>query len=406
MEIGFVHPRYPRAEGTGATHSASRIVAELADRGHDVTVYCRESPPAGYAPDGAFSVRPLDLSGYPYHTGLQLDRALRDRVEELGAHDLVHSYVLNSIPAMSEVATRTPAATVVTLNAYGGVCPKNDLRYMDREPCTSNGAAKCARCSVATSGGHDEYGRAYRAASRLGYLKLVRDGEERADRVDGYHALSPHIERTYADFGFPRDRITVVPNVLDERFDRPHESGFDEPYDLLYVGSLDEHKGVDRLIPVLARLTSESSADFRLTVVGEGGLRSDLERRAEAAGIAPRVSFAGWVANDELPGVFAAHDLFLYPGRWDEPFGRVFLEALATGTPTVASDVGSVADILGDGGRTTDGSAAGLADAALQLVESGQLPALSAAARRRADEFRSEAVVPRLLDLYERALGE
>ncbi|WP_121820805.1 glycosyltransferase family 4 protein [Halostella salina] len=404
MKLGFIHPSYPQGEGTGATHSASRIVFELADRGHDVTVYPWAEPPDDAAVDGDVSVRPLDLSGYPYHSALQLDAALRERVGEFDEYDLVHSYVMNSMPAMGEVADRTSAATVVTLNAYGGICPKNDLRYMDREPCTSNGLAKCTACSLATAGGHDEDGPLYRSASRLGYLKLVREGEAVADRIDAYHALSPHIETTYADFGFPAERLSVIPNVLDDRFDRDHESDFDAPYDLLYVGSLDEHKGVDRLVPVLTRLNDRTDASVRLTVVGDGGLRSKMEAQAADGGVADRVTFTGWVPNDELPGVFAAHDCFVYPGRWDEPFGRVFLEALATGTPVVASDVGSVADIVGEGGVTTDGSVEGFVDALCALFDGNGLADRSAAAGREVDAYRAETVVPQFEALYERAM--
>ncbi|QLH76771.1 glycosyltransferase family 4 protein [Halosimplex rubrum] len=402
MRVGFVHPTYPQGEGTGATHSASRIVFELADRGHDVTVYCWADPPADATFERDISVRSLDADGSPYHSALQLDAALRERVPEFDAFDVVHSYVLNSLPALGEVAAETSAATVLTLNAYGAVCPKNDLRYMDREPCTSNGLAKCAACSVATSGGHDEDGPLYRSASRLGYLKLVREGERVADRIDAYHALSPHIRETYAEFGFPRDRLTVIPNILDERFDRAHGSDFEEPYELLYVGSLDEHKGVDRLVPVLDRLNG-SGERYRLTVVGDGGLRTDLEAAADERGLGESVTFTGWLDNDDLPALYAAHDCFLYPGRWDEPFGRVFLEALAAGTPVVASDVGSVAAIVGDGGVTTDGSVEGFVDAVRTLFD-GDAAATSAAANRTVERYRADAVVPQFEALYERAV--
>jgi len=64
VKLGFVHPSYPQSEGTGATHSASRIVFELADRGHDVTVYPWERPPDDAAIDADISIRPLELSGY------------------------------------------------------------------------------------------------------------------------------------------------------------------------------------------------------------------------------------------------------------------------------------------------------------------------------------------------------
>jgi glycosyltransferase involved in cell wall biosynthesis len=147
-----------------------------------------------------------------------------------------------------------------------------------------------------------------------------------------------------------------------------------------------------------------SSEAFRLTVVGNGGLRSELEAQTRSHGLESAVTFAGRVPNDDLPGIYAGHDVFCYPGRWDEPFGRVFLEALATGTPTVASDVGSVGDIVGDGGRTTDGTPHGFVDAILDLVRAGELRTVSEAATRKVEEYRAETVVPRFVELYERSL--
>nr|WP_318247952.1 glycosyltransferase family 4 protein [Saliphagus infecundisoli] len=346
----------------------------------------------------------LDQSGYPYHSGHQLNRALRERIDEFDSYDLTHSYLMGTIPAMGDIATHTSSATVITLNAYGGVCPKNDLRYLDREPCTSNGLAKCTMCSLATSGGHDEYNSAYRSVSRLGNLKLIQEGEQKTRQIDSYHALSPHVKTTYAGFGFPPDRISVIPNILDERFCREHRSNFKEPYKLLYVGSLDTHKGVDRLIPILDLLNHRSSVAFRLTVVGDGELRSELEQEAVSRGLVSAISFTGQVPNDKLPDVFASHDLFLYPGRWDEPFGRVFLESLAAGIPVIASDVGSVAAIIGDGGRTTDGSVNGFVDSILELVDSGSLQSLSDHANQKVEDYRPDTVVPQIIELYEQSL--
>ncbi|WP_049898131.1 glycosyltransferase family 4 protein [Halococcus agarilyticus] len=404
MEIAFVHPEYPRSEGTGAAHSASRIVLELAKRGHDVTVYCTERPPSSEEGDTELPLEFLELSGYPYHSGVRLNQALRSRANEFDAYDLIHSYYSPSTPALAEIGSRTSTATVVTLNAYRGICPKNDLRYLDREPCTSNGVMKCTACSLATSGGHDEYSSAYRTASRLGYLKLVRESGRNADRIDGYHALSPHVKAAYADFGFPRNRIRVIPNMLDETFCREHESDFGEPYELLYVGSLDRHKGVDKLLPILTQLRRRSPREFQLTIVGDGGLRSELEKQARERDLRSAVSFTGQLPNDELPGVYAAHDLFLYPGRWDEPFGRVFLESLAAGTPVVSSDVGSVGDIIGSGGRTTDGTVRDFSRSIIELVENNELPTLSDDAKRTAAEYRAETVVPEFVELYEQVL--
>jgi len=164
-------------------------VFELADRGHDVTVYPWERPPDDAAIDADISIRPLELSGYPYHSAFQLNDALRKRVAEFAEYDVVHSYVMNSMPVLGEIAARTSAATVGNAERLRRDLPENDLRYMDREPLLQWGWPSTA-CSLATSGSHDEDGPLYRSASRLGYLKLIREGERMVDEIDAYHA--PH----------------------------------------------------------------------------------------------------------------------------------------------------------------------------------------------------------------------
>lgn len=427
MRVAFVHPDYPGAEGTGATHTATVLVRSLSERGHDVTAFCRRSPdaadgdgegdptptPPDTGPDptgdpGPVSDRSpgverryLATSGFPPHTATLLNRALRDRLRsgEFDPFDVVHSYLPTSLPALGEIGRETDARTVLTLNAYGAVCPKNDLRYMDESQCRERGPLRCTACSLATSTGHDDRSAAYYAASRIGNLRQVRAGLDRLDGVDAFQALSDHVRDAHVEFGFPADRTSVVPNVLDERFERPHASGFESPYDLLYVGSLERHKGVGRLLPALARV-HDRGIDARLTVVGDGGRRSAVERQARALGVEDAVTFGGRLPYADLPAVYAAHDLFVYPGEWAEPFGRVFVEALATGTPVVATDVGAAGQILGQAGVVTEGSAAGLADGVETAIRDRGLATLSERCGAELDPYRPGRVVDGIESLY------
>jgi hypothetical protein len=68
MQIAFIHPRFPSAEGTGATHSATQIVTGLADAGHDITVYCLEEPDKGAEISG---LKLRHLSGHSKHPHTQ-----------------------------------------------------------------------------------------------------------------------------------------------------------------------------------------------------------------------------------------------------------------------------------------------------------------------------------------------
>jgi glycosyltransferase involved in cell wall biosynthesis len=402
MRVAFVHPSAPTGEGTGSTHTATLLVEGLADAGHEVTAFCLD-PGAGMDPGGV-ERRPLETTGVPYHTATRVNRAIRRALDrgEFDGYDVVHSYLPTTTPALAVVGRSTRAATVVSLCAYDAVCPKVDLRYLDREQCEKRGLLRCTACSLATSPGDDRFGAAYRTASRLGNLRQIRRGVRRLDAVDRFHALSDHVERSYAAFDFPRDRVDVVPNPVDERLLRSHESDFRPPFDLVYVGYLERRKGVDRLIPVLDRVR-RAGVDARLTVVGDGGRRSAMERAAEERGLTDVVRFRGHVPHADVPAAFATHDLFVYPGRWHEPFGRVFLEALATGTPTVATDVGAAKQILGPGGVVTDSSTDALARTVVETLRDGDLVSLSEATGAVVKRYRIGRIIEGLESVYRAA---
>jgi glycosyltransferase involved in cell wall biosynthesis len=231
-------------------------------------------------------------------------------------------------------------------------------------------------------------------------LRYILAQDPESTNIDAFHALSEHVKQTYETFSYPSERISVVPNALDERFLIPHQSSFEEPYRLLYVGYLEEHKGVRKLIEIMQRLHTDHDGEFRLTIAGDGGLRSELESLAEQSSVDEHIDFLDHVEYERLPDLYANHDLFVYPGEWDEPFGRVFLEALATGTPTIASNVGAADEILGSGGIATSGSVTDIADGIEELCTSGELRSLSEAAVSETERFRRDSVINDFVQLY------
>lgn len=401
MQVAFIHPDYPNSEGTGATHSATQIVECLETLGYDITVYCTTRPPSDLQPRCEY----IDPDGGGLHSATALNREIKARTEELAEFDVVHSYLQTTIPALHHLAEETTTSTLVTLNAFSGICPKNDLLYMDEVRCRDNSTLRCVKCSVLTSGGHDEYGFAYRSIGRLAQLRLIKKFDPGSISIDGYQALSRHVKRTYGDFGFDPDRIRIIPNILDERFDVEHRSDFSEPYRLLYVGALENHKGVQMLPEIVSTLDREQEFDFRLTVVGTGGLRSEIEDAFADLNVSHRVSFRGFVANRDLPAIYAEHDLFLYPGICDEAFGRVFIEALAAGTPVVSTDRGSIESIIGDAGLVTEATPKALARTVSDAIHSSRLPELAANADSEARKFSASNVGEQFRSLYRELTG-
>ena len=116
---------------------------------------------------------------------------------------------------------------------------------------------------------------------------------------------------------------------------------------LLYVGRIDERKGVRDTVAALAALPEQAT----LTIAG-GGDEHELERVREQArelGVAERVTILGMVRRDDLPEVYAAADVVLFPVHWEEPWGLVPLEAMGLGRPVIATGRGGSGEYLRDG---------------------------------------------------------
>jgi glycogen(starch) synthase len=159
--------------------------------------------------------------------------------------------------------------------------------------------------------------------------------------------------------------LGVDPDFLDPRPAR--EWG----WRLLYVGRIDERKGIRDAVAALARLPAMAT----LTVIGDGD-RRELQRLQELAAelaLTDRVLLSGMRSHAELPAAYEAADAVLFPVRWPEPWGIVPLEAMALGRPVVATGQGGSGEYLRDGENAV-------------LVAPGDPPALARAVRRLADQ--------------------
>ena len=122
---------------------------------------------------------------------------------------------------------------------------------------------------------------------------------------------------------------------------------------LLTVARLVPHKGQDMAIEALASIASEFP-DARYLLVGGGRGRARLEALARSLGIGDRVVFAGMLTDDQIAEAYATATVYVGPSRLDrginvEGFGISFIEAAASGTPSVAGDSGGVRSAVRDG---------------------------------------------------------
>lgn len=163
-----------------------------------------------------------------------------------------------------------------------------------------------------------------------------------------------------------------------------------------FVSRLVREKGLATFAEVVERLEREE-VPHRSLVVGDGPARGELESRL------PNTVFTGFLEGPDLARAYASSDVFLFPSD-TETFGKVTLEAMASGLPTVCADAAGSRDLVEDGatGSLCDpGDVDAFADAVRRLVRDGSLRRrMGAAAAERAREFARDEVMEQVVGHY------
>jgi glycosyltransferase involved in cell wall biosynthesis len=235
--------------------------------------------------------------------------------------------------------------------------------------------------------------RPLRAAAKLTY--------ERADLV-----LPPSeaLRRAIEAQGI-RARFRIVPNVVDTSLFRPDGIPLAAPPRLLAVGLLYDAKGYEFLLEAASILDREGR-EFRLDVVGDGPRRADYERLTEELDVRHRVTFHGLVPKPEVARLMREASAFVLASRYDNN-PSALVEALASGLPVVATDVGGIPELVdaSNGLLARPQDARHLAERISELLDG--LPGYDrgAIARAAAARFSRERVGGLLANAYAEALA-
>ncbi len=214
-------------------------------------------------------------------------------------------------------------------------------------------------------------------------------------------------ERTVEDFGVPPGRIRVIPNFVDTRTFRrdrkPCHRATLAPNGekiLMHISNFRPVKRIPDVVEVFARIDREVPS--RLVLVGDGPERPRGLERAEELGVSEKVLFLG--KHQSVDELLACADLFLLPSK-NESFGLSALEALACGTPVIASNMGGIPELVAHGETGflfPLGAVEEMAEAGISLLKDEERwTRFSDAARADSVErFSSDRIVPLYEELY------
>jgi glycosyltransferase involved in cell wall biosynthesis len=146
--------------------------------------------------------------------------------------------------------------------------------------------------------------------------------------------------------------VTIIPYGLTIEAKPTKTGSFDRPARMLFVGRLDERKGMKYLFEALPPILAKQEVCLR--IVGQGILEAELRSQCHDLGLDRFVNFLGFVSKDELAAEYANCDIFVLPAIVDskgdtEGLGVVLIEALAHAKPVVATAVGGIPDVITSG---------------------------------------------------------
>jgi glycosyltransferase involved in cell wall biosynthesis len=174
--------------------------------------------------------------------------------------------------------------------------------------------------------------------------------------------------------------------------------------DLIFVGRLAPEKGIPILIDALRLVQHVYPA--RLTIIGEGALKTELVSYAHDSGVSHLIDFLGSQTPGNINEFLNRHRVLVVPSLYREPFGIVALEGIASGCIVVGSEGGGLKDAIGPCGMTfPNGNSVELAKRLEQLLLGHNLAAYRAGAPAHLKRFTKEAVAGSYLRIFAAALS-
>lgn len=384
------HNRYRSGQPSGEDRVVDQEVALLREAGHHVGVFERSSddiaamsmPGKARAAGQMFWSRPA-----------RLDFLARLRAERPDVVHLHNTFPLLS-PSVVAAAVSAGVPVVATLHHYRQVCPSGVL-YRDGRVCDD-----CVGRLPLPAVRHGCY-RGSRLATVPLAVGMVAGRRTWWSGVERFFCISRAQRNTLVQAGMPAERLMVKHNfVPDPRLRRSGPGSH-----VLYLGRLNEEKGLRLLMTAWEAMTASVAARVPLVVAGGGPLQDEIAHWAAGR---DDVRFLGLLSQEECRAVTADAAVLVAPSVWPETFGLVVVEAMASGVPVVAAAHGAFVELVVDretGLLHSPGDAASLASCIRAALDPVAGHRFGMAARRRYEAaFSAETGLARLIEGYQVAI--
>lgn len=155
--------------------------------------------------------------------------------------------------------------------------------------------------------------------------------------------VSKRQEKIFEDNGFSNMKVIYSSVIFPEKIKSTKKEN-----SVLFVGKLSYGKGLEFFIRSIPDIISNLKDDYRFKIIGGGSLKDEAQALIQDLKISDVVAFSGHLSHDQVLEEMARAKVLVAPSVWEEPFGRVVIEALSQNTPVVASQKGAFPEIIQD----------------------------------------------------------
>lgn len=324
---------YPNMVG-GTEQSVKLLAESLANQGNEVFILSAdEGNESREIINGVsiirFNLKDMDRSLFAKVrkkilelNNLRIEEDINNIIDEIKP-DIIHTNNLYYLsPIVWKCANKKNVRVVHTLRDYWGVCPRSTLLKKNGQICSK----KNFICKH-----HEEK---FKSFSKY---------------VDYVTAPSKFTLDTYINSGFFTNAVPkVIYNAIDfnlEETNRIKDIKLDrdsKEINFLFIGMLEQHKGVKTLIDTFMSIDNENIV---LNICGNGDLKDYVIENSKND---RRLKYLGTVKGDTKEDVFMKCDVMIVPSIWYEPFGRVVIEGYKYAMPVIGHDLGGISELLSD----------------------------------------------------------
>ncbi len=314
----------------------------LEQEGHRVIHFSMHHPKNRKSPCSENFVKEIDFQGkrslgkaahfvYSFEAQELIKRACKQNKPDIvHVHNIAHQLT----PSIFVSLQRLKVPIVQTLHDYQLICPNYRLY--------TNGAI-CERCkshkywnAIQQRCVQDRWSSSFLSACEMAFHNIVMDSYGHVDR---FIAPSQFLYTKLLEWGRKKSSLMYLPHFVEKQ----RQSHIQKKKQILYIGRLTAEKGVDVLIEAAQGLPE----GMEVLIAGEGPLQEELEKRVSETNAPCR--FLGFQSTPELDKLVQESLAVVVPSVWYENAPMVVYEALALGTPVIASRLGGLIELIEEG---------------------------------------------------------